>query len=145
MALTAPTRVRRAPAAPGTAGLRAPLKVAVPPPSSRRQPWRRVIVASVVLALGSLLLVAGAQAYLISGQVRLVRLQQELGTQLGQHRNLDLRVAQLEEPSRIVAQAQKQGYTVPAQVNDLPQVSLSPPVPTATTASTAKSATSVAP
>jgi hypothetical protein len=142
MALTAPTRVRRAPAATFSAGSRTPLKVAVPPPSSRRQLWRRVVVASVVLALGSLLLVAGAQAYLISGQVRLVRVQQELSTQLARHRNLDLRVAQLEEPSRIVAQAQKQGYTVPAQVNDLPRVSLSPSVPAA---SDAKSSPSVAP
>jgi len=142
MALTAPTRVRRAPAATDSAGLRTPLKVAVPPPTSRRQPWRRVVVASVVLALGSLLLVAGAQAYLISGQVRLVRLQQELSTQLGRHRNLDLRVAQLEEPSRIVAQAQKQGYTVPAQVNDLPRVSFATSVPASPNT---KSATSVAP
>jgi hypothetical protein len=142
MALTAPTRVRRAPAAIGSAGLRTPLKVAAPPPSSRRQPWRRVVVASVVLALGSLLLVVGAQAYLISGQVRLVQVQQELNTQLGRHRNLDLRVAQLEEPSRIVAQAQKQGYTVPAQVNDLPRVDLSPSEPAAPSGA---SSTSVAP
>jgi hypothetical protein len=71
--------------------------------------------------VGSLLAVAAAQAYLTEGQVRLNQLQGQLATQGDQHRNLELRVAQLENPSHVVTEAQQQGLTVPSQVTDLPQ------------------------
>jgi len=54
--------------------------------------------------------------------VRLARLENQLTTQQAQHRDLELRVAQLEDPGRVVTQAQSQGLTVPAQVTDLPLV-----------------------
>ena len=83
---------------------------------------RLVVVLAVVVALGSLLAVAGAQAYLTQGQVRLTRLQDQLSTQLGQHRDLELRVAQLEQPANVLSEAQKQGLVAPKGVTDLPQV-----------------------
>ncbi|MHB8329595.1 MAG: hypothetical protein ACYDD6_08240 [Acidimicrobiales bacterium] len=70
--------------------------------------------------MGSLLAVAGAEAYITQGQVRLARLEQQLNTQQADHRDLELQVAQLENPSSIVSQAQQHGLTVPSQVTDLP-------------------------
>ncbi|MGD0320552.1 MAG: hypothetical protein ABSC00_02930 [Acidimicrobiales bacterium] len=102
----------------------------------RRHPHRtgRFVVLAVALALGSLLAVAGAQAYLTQGQVRLTRLQEQLNTQLGQHRDLELRVAQLEQPANVLSEAQKQGLVAPNGVTDLPQVN--PPASSGSTTST---------
>ncbi len=79
-----------------------------------------------MLALGtllaSLLLVGGAHAYLTAGQVRLARLQEQLGSAQARERGLQVQVAQLENPSHVVTQAQQQGLTVPSQVTDLPLV-----------------------
>jgi cell division protein FtsL len=80
------------------------------------------MVVSLVLAVGSLLSVADAQAYLTQGQVRLARLQQQLTGEQARHRDLELQVADLEDPSQVVNKAQQQGLTVPAQVTDLPLV-----------------------
>jgi hypothetical protein len=49
-------------------------------------------------------------------------LQDQLSTQLGQHRDLELRVAQLEQPANVLSEAQKQGLVAPKGVTDLPQV-----------------------
>ena len=115
------------------------LQVVRRPPSRQRQPWRRAVVLSAVFAVGSLLAVAGAQAYLIQGQVNLVRLQKNLNSQLGQHRDLELKVAQLEQPTRIVSDGQAQGLIVPGQVKDLPQVNVSPQTPSKQPAGTTAS------
>ncbi len=90
------------------------------PPAPRRRPVAMVV--SLVLAVGSLLSVADAQAYLTQGQVRLARLQQQLTGEQARHRDLELQVADLEDPSQVVNKAQQQGLTVPAQVTDLPLV-----------------------
>jgi hypothetical protein len=120
---TAPARVRRAPApARQPATRRPPLRVVGPrrrrPAPARRSPL--VLVLGTVLA--SLLAVGGAHAYLTAGQVRLARLQQQLDTAQSVERGLEVQVAQLEDPSRVVSQAQQQGLTVPGQVTDLPLV-----------------------
>lgn len=80
------------------------------------------MVLALVLVVGSLLLVAAAQAYLTQGQVRLAHLQQQLTNEEAQHRDLELQVARLEDPSQVVSRAQQQGLTVPAQVTDVPLV-----------------------
>lgn len=77
-----------------------------------------------MLAVGSLLAVAGAYAYLTQGQVRLTRLDQQLGNQLNRHRELELKVADLEQPSKVVSEAKQQGLVTPSKVTDLPPVSL---------------------
>jgi hypothetical protein len=107
----------------------------VGPPSRHRRPWsiRPTLVVVVTLVLGSLLCVAGAQAYLTQQSVRLGQVQSRLDAQVGEHRDLELQVAQLSNPSHLVNTAQSQGYTVPAQVTDLPAVTVPPPVTTSTT------------
>jgi cell division protein FtsL len=87
------------------------------------------------LVLCSLLMVVAASAYLTQGQVRLTRMQQQLTSELGHHRDLEARVAQLADPSNVVSQAQRHGLTAPSHVTDLPQVTVSPP-PAASTAPT---------
>jgi cell division protein FtsL len=89
---------------------------------------------ALVLVVGSLLAVAGAQAYLTQGQVRLARLQQQLTNEEARQRDLQLQVARLEDPSHVVGQAQQQGLSVPNQVTDLPLVPSAPSTAVATTA-----------
>ncbi len=79
---------------------------------------------AVPLVVGSLLAVAGGHALLTQGQVRLARVESQVAKQVAENRQLELRVAQLEDPQQIVAQAQKQGLTAPSQVGDLAEVPL---------------------
>jgi len=107
-------------------------------PGSRRV-LRRAMAVSAVLVVGSLLLVVGANAYLTQGQVRLTRLQQQVTAASGTNRDLELQVAKLENPSRIVSQAEGDGLEAPSRVSDLPQVDLPPGssgTPSAVTSST---------
>ncbi|MHB8682396.1 MAG: hypothetical protein ACYDA2_09935 [Acidimicrobiales bacterium] len=118
------TRARRAPAtAPARqAPRRAPLRAVEPARRRTRRTRRGPLALSLTIAVGSLLSVAGAHAYLTQGQVHLARLQQQLSTAQAQNRDLELRVARLEDPQHVVTQAQQQGLTVPQQVTDLPLV-----------------------
>jgi len=84
------------------------------------------LVVAVALVVGSLLLVAGAQAYMTQQQVRLTQIETRLSTQVGEHHDLELRVAQLSNPAHIVSAAQQQGLTVPSQVTDLTPVTVPP-------------------
>jgi cell division protein FtsL len=100
----------------------------------RRQPARTrnwVVVFAAALAIGSLLAVVGARAYMTEGQVRLAKLQEQLSAQVDQNRNLELRVAQLQQPANVLAEAKKQGLVVPGHVTDVPEVSSSAPQVTA--------------
>jgi hypothetical protein len=92
-----------------------------------------MLVVAVAVAVGSLLAVVGAQAYLTQGQVRLTRLQEQLNTQLGQNGDLEMRLAQLEQPANVLSEAQKQGLVAPSNVTDLSQVN--PPASQGSTAS----------
>jgi cell division protein FtsB len=129
----APARARRAPApsaAPSASpSRRPPLRVVGP----RRRPpaRRRALALAVGGAVASLLAVGGAQAYLVQGQVRLARLQQQLTTAQSEQRSLEVQVARLEDPSNVVSQAERQGLSVPSQVTDLPLVGNSAPSGTA--------------
>lgn len=87
-----------------------------------RRAGRGAVIVAVALMVGSPLAVVGAQAYLIQGQARLARLQEQLDAQIGQHRDLELRVAQLEQPANVLSEAQKQGLVSPSNVVDLPQI-----------------------
>jgi hypothetical protein len=100
------------------------------------------MVLCAALVVGSLLSVAGTDAYLTQGQVRLTRMQQELTSVSGTHRDLEARLAQLSNPSAVVSQAEGHGLSAPSKVTDLPQVTVAgPPVtptrPAPTPASTA--------
>ena len=113
---------RRAPAHPPR---RVPLRLVQTSARRRRGRGRPALVVAVVLAVGSLLAVVGAHAYLTEGQVRLTRLQQSLQSERSTRRALQLRVAELENPASIVARAEQQGMVPPTKISDLPQVALS--------------------
>ncbi len=88
-------------------------------------------VMSVSLVVAALLAVVVAQAFLTNGQVRLSSLQHQLSLEQSAHRQAELSVSELETPARIVGAATGQLHMVrPANVIELPYVSLSTPVPT---------------
>jgi cell division protein FtsL len=82
---------------------------------------------AVAVALASLLAVAGAHAYLVQGQVRLARLEQQLSSAQSTQRDLEVQVARLDDPSHVVSQGEQHGLTVPAHVTDLPPVGTATP------------------
>ena len=87
-------------------------------------------IVSVSMVVMSLLAVVVAQALLANGQVRLSSLQHELSLEQSAHRQAELAVSSLETPPRIVSAATSQGMVHPANVVELPYVSLSVPLAT---------------
>lgn len=107
-AATAPAR-RREPARPGLRLVDdANLQLA-----QRRRRGRFVAVAAATVVCGSLFALAGAHALLVSGQVRLDRLEGQVSEEQARYQELRLQVAQLESPGRIVAEAQTRLAMVP--------------------------------
>jgi hypothetical protein len=108
----------------------------------RRVRRRRVVpfVAGALVACSLLLVVAG-HSELAQGQVRLSSEQAQLTAAQTVHREDLLSVANLEDPSRIVSDAENTLHMVaPAQVTQLPHVSLGSPVPAPTVTTTTTSA-----
>jgi len=139
---TAPERLRRTTAPAGVPETVTEPRRAFAVPA-RRGPHRtlqQVAATCAALVVGSLLMVVGASAYLTQGQVRLTRMQQQLTVEVGRHHDLELRVAQLANPSGVVSQAQRHGLTAPTRVTDLPQF-----VPSSTSAATPTPAAGQAP
>ena len=124
---------RRPDATPGAAPPRS-RAVPAPVPAQRRAPVgqsRLLNIVAVSMVVAALLAVVVSQALLANGQVRLSSLQHELALEQSAHRQSELAVAQLETPSRIVAAASGQLHMVrPANIVELPYVSLSVPLPT---------------
>jgi cell division protein FtsL len=88
-------------------------------------------IISVSLVVATLLAVVVAQALLANGQVRLSALQHQLSLEQSAHRQAELSVSELETPARIVGAATSQLHMVrPANVVELPYVSLQTPLPT---------------
>jgi hypothetical protein len=88
-------------------------------------------IISVSLVVAALLAVVVAQAFLANGQVRLSALQHQLSLEQSAHRQAELSVSELETPARIVGAATSQLHMVrPANVVELPYVSLQTPLPT---------------
>ncbi len=95
-----------------------------------RWPLRRTAALCGAIVMASLLVVVAASAYMTQGQVRLTRLQGQLTSVLGQHHDLEERVAHLSDPSTVVSQSEHHGLVAPSDVTDLTQVD---PSSTATT------------
>jgi len=132
---TAPARVRETTVAPNFPDSTPRPRRVVESPGRGAPRWTlgRTAVLCGVIVLVSLLLVVAASAYLTQGEVRLTRMQQQLTSELGQHRNLLARAAHLSDPSAVVSQAERHGLTAPSKVTDLPQVKVpTSPVPTST-------------
>ena len=116
----------------------APLRVIPGRSGSRTRRWRAHLrqprllnIMAISIVVAALLIAVVGQALLANGQVRLSALQHELALEQSAHRQSELAVAQLETPSRIVAAASGQLHMVrPANIVELPYVSLSIPLPT---------------
>ena len=72
----------------------------------------------------SLLAVAGAQTFLAQGQVRLTGLQAEVQAAQTKRLDLELQIANEEQPSAVMAAARQLGLIVPSEITDLPAVTL---------------------
>ena len=116
----------------------APLRVIPGRSGSRTRRWRAPLrqprllnIVAISIVVATLLTAVVGQALLANGQVRLSALQHELALEQSAHRQSELAVAQLETPSRIVAAASGELHMVrPANIVELPFVSLSVPLPT---------------
>jgi hypothetical protein len=95
-----------------------------PSPRRRRRIADRLIVIGPVLVLGSLLSVVVAQALMTEGQVRLTNLQGEVAAAQTARIDLELQVAQEEQPANVIAAARNQGLVEPAGITDISAVNL---------------------
>jgi hypothetical protein len=77
-----------------------------------------------VLVLLSLLAVAGAQTYLTEGQVRLTGLQAAVSAAQTKKLDLELQIADEEQPGAVMAAARALGLVEPTKISDLPAVAL---------------------
>ncbi|MHB8438917.1 MAG: hypothetical protein ACYDD4_07125 [Acidimicrobiales bacterium] len=121
------TRARRAPVVARPAPpRRPPLRVVERPRPAARRRRRRDVHLALAIVVVSLVLVALSQAYLTAGQVRLARIESRITTEQATVRDLELRVAGLENPGTVIGQAEGHGLVVPPQVTDLPLVTSAP-------------------
>jgi hypothetical protein len=130
-AAAAPARAVRSPA-PRSTPRRPSLRVVRPRPRTGRV-LRRLAVAVVTAAL---LAVVVAHSLLAQGQVRLTGEQSQLAAEQAIHRQLLATVAQAEDPSTIVAEAQRLGLVPPSSVTQLPAVPLTTPLHSGSSTST---------
>jgi hypothetical protein len=94
----------------------------------RTRLWRtRLVVVAPVLCVVSLLAVAGAQAVLTGGQVKLTKVQAEVSAAQTKRFDLELKIALEEQPSAVIAAARAQGMIVPSVIHDIPAVSIVEP------------------
>ena len=133
--VTAPERARATVAPVRVPDSFLPPRRVVEAPGRRGPGWslRRTAALCGTIVVVSLLMVVAASAYLTQGQVHLTRMQMQLTSELGQHRNLEARAAQLANPSTVISQAQIHGLTAPTKETDLPQVNVSKSSTTAST------------
>lgn len=123
-----PTSERRAQTvAPELEERRQDLHVVRPAPRRTGLSRGRLVLVGPVLVILSLLAVVGAQAVLTEGQVRLTNLKAQVSAAQTKRFDLELRVAQEEQPSAIVAAARAQGMIVPTVVSEIPAVDPDPP------------------
>jgi len=149
MAPPSTATARRAPAAPQSrpATRRPPLRIFQPEPrrgARKGRPARAHVWMAVALVVGSLLFVVVGDAMVAQDQVRLSNLQGAIASAQATQKSMQIEVAQLAAPDRVVAQGIALGLTAPAQVVNLPQVPLDVPLPVPQTSSAPTPATSPA-
>ncbi len=83
--------------------------------AARRRRARRSLVVAGVLAVAALLALAGVNAVLVSNQVRLDALEQQVVEAQARHQALRLEVATLEAPARVVSTATDRLGMVPPE------------------------------
>jgi len=145
MAPPASGTARRAAAAPQPkpSTRRPALRVFEPQPrrSGRRSLSRRGhLWLATMLVVGSLLVVVVGDTMVTQGQVHTADLQTQIAAQQATQKSVQVAVAQLAAPDRVVAEGIALGLTAPAKVVDLPEVPLDVPLPAPDTAPTATAA-----
>ena len=88
----------------------------------------RLVLVAPALVIVSLLGVAGAQAVLTGGQLKLNTIQAQVSAAQTRRFDLELQVAQEEQPSAVIAAARAHGMTVPSVVTDIPEVNPDPSI-----------------
>jgi hypothetical protein len=127
MVTTVPQAERRAQSpSPAPAEHRRSLRVVRPAPKRRSQPGHRVWIIGPVLVLLALLSVAAGQTVLTEGQVSLGTLQSQVSAAQTKRLDLELQLAQEEQPSAVIAAATRNGMVVPSEINELPAVDTTP-------------------
>jgi hypothetical protein len=106
--------------APGAGGRELHVVRSSPKRGGRHQ-GRSVFIAPVLVLL-SLLAVAGAQAVLTEGQVKLSNLQAAVSAAQTNRFDLELQVANQEQPSAVISAARRDGMISPAGVTNIPAV-----------------------
>ncbi|CAN5678708.1 hypothetical protein BH24ACT2_BH24ACT2_12380 [soil metagenome] len=104
--------------------------------AARRRRARRLGSVAAVLAVATLMALAGTHAMLVSNQVRLDALELEAAEAQAHHQALRLEVATLEDPARVVSVATERLGMVPPEVITylqpvIPDHEQPPPVPAA--------------
>jgi cell division protein FtsL len=146
MSLLGDFSVPRERTAPGAS--RAALRVIAPEPGSRGRRWARVLTIVVSLAACAVLFgTVCTHVLLTQGQAQIDTLNARLAADESTHQKLQVNVAQLESPGRIVAAARDRlGMTPPATVVYLTPGAPRVPAPTTVPPTTAApTTTSVAP
>ncbi len=134
MAPPASTAARRATATPQArpASRRPPLRVVGPEPrrSTRRRASRRSHVwLAVAVVVASLLLVVVGDALVAQNQIRLTDVQLQISAAQANQKSMQVDVADLAAPDRVVAQALADGLVTSKSVTELPYVPLDVPLP----------------
>lgn len=101
--------------------------------ASRARRRRAAPVLAAALVCGSLLAVVAAHAELAQQQVRLATVEADVTAAQAVHHEEELSLANLENPTRIVGEAEQTLHMVtPGQVDQLAHVSLDVPLPAPT-------------
>jgi hypothetical protein len=95
-----------------------------PSPRRGRRLTSKLIVVGPAFVLISLLSVVVAQALMTEGQVRLTVLQGQVSAAQTERLDLELEVAQEEQPGNVIAAARNQGLVEPAGITDIAAVGL---------------------
>ena len=120
----APRRARPADERPSRPQLR------IVPPQVPRGRVRLVLTLSTVLVFAVLLLAAAVHTTIVSGQRELDRVDSRITEATRQNQGLQLQVAELQSPERIVEAATRDGMVVPEDVTWLlPGEAPAPPAP----------------
>lgn len=94
-----------------------------------------MLVLAALLVVGSLMAVVVADDVIAQDQVSLSAAQKQVATLTNTHRELQIAVSLQRAPQRVVNTAEGQlGMLPPGQITDLPEVSLSTPLPVPNTA-----------
>ncbi len=95
--------------------------------AARRRRARRLLVVAAVLVVGALLALAGLNAVLVSNQLRIDAVEEEVVEAKARHEALRLEVATLGAPERMMSVAIRLGLGPPETITHVPAAPATPP------------------